>query len=315
MTTVDSHELGRCRIMPEGAELYIAFCKSTFAPGADLKGLKIVIDCANGATYHIAPHIFAELGAEVIAIHNQPDGFNINENCGSTHPEALQKAVLAHQADLGIAFDGDGDRLLMVDDEGEIVDGDELLFIIASGYHAQGILNGGVVGTQMSNLGLENAFKALDIPFMRAKVGDRYVMDALMQTGWSLGGEGSGHIICLDKTTTGDGIISALQVLSQMLQREKSLNALKKGMDKCAQILLNVPVANAQAIALDPKVQQACFEAEKELSNRGRILLRPSGTEPLIRVMVEGEDKLFISQIAESIAQMVKTVAAASSVS
>lgn len=310
MTMVDAHALGRARHHLLGAKQYITFCKSTFSQSENLQGMKIVVDCANGATYHIAPHVFSELGADVITIHHQPDGLNINAQCGSTHPQALQAAVVTHQADLGIAFDGDGDRLIMVDHLGEIVDGDELLFIIASGYHTQGILKG-VVGTQMSNLGLEMAFRAINIPFMRSKVGDRYVMDALSQTGWELGGEGSGHIICLDKTTTGDGIIAALQVLRQLRLQQVPLHNLKKGMSKYAQILLNVPVANAQGVVADSQVQNACAQAEQELQQRGRILLRPSGTEPLVRVMAEGEDQTLISRIAQNIADIVEKVAIA----
>jgi len=230
MTTVDERRMGRAKILSDAAGRYIEFCKSTFSSESDLKGLKIVVDCANGAVYHIAPKVFTELGAQVIAIHHQPDGFNINEQCGSTYPSALQQAVIEHQADVGVAFDGDGDRVIFIDHRGEIVDGDELLFIIACAYHAKDNLQGGVVGTHMSNLGLESAFQALGIPFLRTKVGDRYVMDQLVQTGWCVGGETSGHIICLDKTTTGDGIISALQVLRQIAETGQSLHELKKGM-------------------------------------------------------------------------------------
>jgi len=309
MTTVDPRQIGRAKIRSDAAARYIEFCKSTFLQKYDLKGIKLVLDCANGATYHIAPYIFTELGAQVITINNEPDGFNINENCGSTFPAGLQKAVLEHKAELGIAFDGDGDRVIFVDHKGEIVDGDELLFIIARAYAARGELNGGVVGTQMSNLGLEQAFKNLNIPFVRSKVGDRYVMDALMQHGWCLGGEGSGHIICLNKTSTGDGIISALQVLGHICQSNHSLHELKKGMVKCAQILLNVPVQGGQQVVNDQRVQDACAKAQTALASTGRILLRPSGTEPLVRVMVEGEDSKQIEQVAKEIAQVVSEVA------
>ncbi|MGE3318158.1 MAG: phosphoglucosamine mutase [Candidatus Berkiella sp.] len=309
MTTVEPRQIGRAKIRSDAAARYIEFCKSTFLQKYDLRGIKLVLDCANGATYHVAPHIFTELGAQVISIHKEPDGFNINENCGSTHPASLQEAVLEHKAELGIAFDGDGDRVIFVDHKGEVVDGDELLFIIAKAYAAKGELNGGVVGTQMSNLGLENALKDLNIPFTRTKVGDRYVMDALMQKGWCLGGEGSGHIICLNKTSTGDGIVSALQVLGEICRSHQSLHELKKGMVKCAQILLNVPVRNGQQVVDNQRVQDACIQAQKALAEHGRILLRPSGTEPLVRVMVEGEDKDRIEQIANDIAQVVSDIA------
>lgn len=311
MTMVSPKNLGRAKMLSDSAGRYIEFCKRSFVHSHDLGGLKVVIDCANGAAFHIAPHVFTELGANVIAIHHQPNGFNINENCGSTHPASLQEAVLLHQADLGIAFDGDGDRVIFVDHQGELVDGDELLFIIARGYQQRKVLQGGVVGTLMSNLGLENAFKALDIPFIRTKVGDRYVMDSLLQADWKLGGEASGHIICLDKTTTGDGIISALQVLSEICRTGQPLHELKKGMVKCAQVLLNVPVNNGGDIVNDPRVMHSHAEGEKILQTRGRIVLRPSGTEPLVRVMVEGEDKNLIQQVAEQIANIVMDVAKA----
>lgn len=311
MTTVAANRIGRAKFIDDASERYIEFCKSTFLKPHDLKGIKIVIDCANGATSHIAPHVFSELGATVTALHHEPDGFNINENCGSTHPASLQKAVIEQQAHLGIAFDGDGDRVILVDHLGEVVDGDELLFIIARGYHQRGNLQGGVVGTQMSNLGLENAFKVMQIPFVRTQVGDRYVMDALIQTGWQLGGEASGHIICTDKTTTGDGIICALQVLSEMCHAQKTLHELKIGMLKCAQILLNVPVNNGAHVVKDSRVQFVYKQAEKELQGRGRIVLRSSGTEPVVRVMVEGEDKNLIRHVAEEIADMVTNVAGA----
>jgi len=309
MTTVDPRQIGRAKIRSDAAARYIEFCKSTFLQKYDLKGIKLVLDCANGATYHIAPYIFTELGAQVITINNEPDGFNINENCGSTFPACLQKAVLEHKAELGIAFDGDGDRVIFVDHKGEVVDGDELLFIIAKAYAARGELNGGVVGTQMSNLGLEQAFKNLNIPFVRTKVGDRYVKDALMQHGWCLGGEGSGHIICLNKTSTGDGIVSALQVLGHICQSNQSLHELKKGMVKCPQVLLNVPVKGGQQVVNDQRVQDACAKAQTALASTGRILLRPSGTEPLVRVMVEGEDRARIEVVANDIAKIVSDVA------
>ncbi len=309
MTTVEANHIGRAKLMEDAPGRYIEFCKSTFLKPFDLKGIKIVIDCANGATCHIAPHVFTELGADVIAIHHQPDGFNINEQCGSTHPTSLQKAVIQHQAEVGIAFDGDGDRVIFVDHKGEVVDGDELLFIIARTYQERGMLNNGVVGTQMSNLGLENAFNALNIPFMRTQVGDRYVMDALQETGGILGGEASGHIICLDKTTTGDGIVCALQILGAMCHSNQTLFDLKQGMTKCAQIMLNVPVINGAQVVKDPRIQLALKQSEKDLNHRGRIVLRSSGTEPVVRVMVEGEDKNLIRQVAENLAQVVTDVA------
>ena len=309
VTTVEPDQLGRASMMPDASLQYIEFCKEAFLKPYSLRGMKIVVDCANGANYHIGPLVLTELGATVITLHAEPDGFNINAECGSTHPSSLQKAVLENQADIGIAFDGDGDRVILVDHLGELVDGDELLFIIAKGYHDQGLLKGGVVGTQMSNLGLENAFKMLNIPFMRTKVGDRYVMDALLQTGWQLGGEGSGHIICLDKTSTGDGIISALQVLGQVCHFQRNLHDLKKGMNKCFQILLNVTATNGINLVQDDRIQNAVLEAEKDLQTQGRVLLRPSGTEPCVRVMVEGEDQALISQVAQKIATVVSDVA------
>ncbi|MBS0289346.1 MAG: phosphoglucosamine mutase [Proteobacteria bacterium] len=311
MTTVQANDIGRAKFLEDAAGRYIEFCKGTFLSSFDLKRLKIIIDCANGATYHIAPHVFTELGAQAIVIHQQPNGFNINDNCGSTHPKALQQAVLSQQADLGIAFDGDGDRVIFVDHQGEVVDGDELLYVIAHAYHERGILKGGVVGTQMSNLGLEKAFAKLQIPFVRTKVGDRYVMDALVQNDWLLGGEGSGHIICLDKTTTGDGIISALQILSELCRTQKTLHELKKGMNKCEQVLLNVPVQDGAQVVNDTRVKSIIFQLEHELQSKVRILLRSSGTEPVVRVMVEGENKALIEQTAHTLVQAVKDAARA----
>ena len=309
MTTAEPHGIGRAKFLEDAAGRYIEFCKGTFLKSHDLKGIKIVVDCANGAAYHIAPNVFSELGADVTVIHNQPDGFNINHECGSIHPKSLQERVLQEKAEVGIALDGDGDRVIFVDHKGEVVDGDELLYIIACSYHERGILNGGVVGTQMSNLGLERAFEQMHIPFTRTNVGDKYVMDALVQTGWQLGGEGSGHLICLDKTTTGDGIVSALQVLAHMCHTNKTLHELKKGMVKCEQVLLNVPVTNGAQVVKAPSVQEIVSKLQKELHSKLRILLRPSGTEPLVRVMVEGEDKTLIEQTAQQIAEVVKKAA------
>lgn len=309
LTIVEANKLGQSQIIADAANQYIQFCQKTFLPSKNLKEIKLVVDCANGATHLIAPAVFTALGAAVIASHDKPNGLNINEQCGSTHPESLQKAVIDHQADVGIAFDGDGDRVIFVDHRGEIVDGDELLLMIVQFYQAQDILNGGVVGTQMSNLGLEQALKERKIPFVRARVGDRYVLDEMQQKHWVLGGESSGHIICSDKTTTGDGIIAALQVLNYLCLMGKPLHELKKSMTKCAQVLLNVPVKQGVKIVSDPQIEKAVKEAEKRLAETGRILLRPSGTEPLIRIMVEGEDPLLIQSIAEEISQVVSTVA------
>jgi phosphoglucosamine mutase len=266
-----------------------------------------VVDCANGATYHVAPAVFRELGAEVLPLANNPDGLNINVDCGSTHPGKLREAVLQQGADLGIALDGDGDRVLMVDHQGELVDGDELLYIIASARHAQKALPG-VVGTLMTNLGMEHALKQAGIGFERAKVGDRYVMEKLLQHGWSLGGEGSGHLICLDCTTTGDGIISAAQVLRAMVEQGKSLHELKSGMSKYPQVLINVRLSRQLDVMALPPVQQSLREAESRLGESGRVLLRPSGTEPLIRVMVEGEDAQLVNQVAEELADVVRSL-------
>lgn len=305
--TFSPKKMGKMEYLQEAQVRYIEFCKQAFNKNDDLKGMKIVVDCGNGATYQIAPQVLQELGANVIAINCQPDGFNINEKCGSTYIEPLQKAVLEHRAELGIAFDGDGDRVIFVDDKGEMVDGDELLYIVARFYQHTHKLKGGVVGTQMSNLGLEKAFGQMKVPFLRSKVGDRYVMDCLMHNNWSLGGEGSGHIICLDKTTTGDGIISALSVLEALCYFDTSLHVIKKGMHKNIQVLLNVPAQESDKIIQSPRLKQALQHAEKQMKDQGRILLRPSGTEPLIRIMVEGEDKGFIMQIANEIADAVKS--------
>lgn len=300
-------ELGKARRVTDAAGRYIEFCKSTFPRNLNLEGLKMVVDCANGATYHVAPAVFRELGAEVLPLANNPDGLNINVDCGSTHPARLREAVLAEGAHLGIAFDGDGDRVLMIDHQGELVDGDELLFIIASARRAQEGLPG-VVGTLMTNLGMEHALKQAGIGFERARVGDRYVMEKLLQRGWSLGGEGSGHLICLDCTTTGDGIISAAQVLRAMVEQGKSLHELKSGMSKYPQVLINVRLSRQLDVMAQPPVQQALHAAESRLGDSGRVLLRPSGTEPLIRVMVEGEDAQLVGQVAEELADVVRSL-------
>jgi len=297
--------LGKARRVVDAAGRYIEFCKSTFPNTLNLKGLKLVVDCANGATYHVAPDVFRELGAKVMTLADEPDGLNINVNCGSTYPRQLQEAVLVQGADLGIAFDGDGDRVLMVDHEGELVDGDELLYIIAAARHREEGVPG-VVGTLMTNLGMEHALKQAGIGFERAKVGDRYVTEKLKQCGWSLGGEGSGHLICLNCTTTGDGIISALQVLRAVVEQGKTLHELKSGMSKYPQTLINVRLDERCDVMALPAVQQALKQAEAQLGSAGRVLLRPSGTEPLIRVMVEGEDAELVGQLAEQLAEAVR---------
>lgn len=305
---VDNAQLGKAERINDAAGRYIEFCKSTFPSQLNLTGLKIVLDCANGATYHIAPSVFAELGANVSVIGDKPSGININHECGATHMDALQREVVEQQADMGIAFDGDGDRVMMVDHRGEIVDGDELLFIIARDALRTGYLKGGAVGTLMTNLGVENAFKALGVPFTRANVGDRYVMETLKQKGWIYGGEGSGHIICLDKTTTGDGIVSSLQVVAAMLFAEMSLADLRKGVEKYPQKLVNVQFVAGTDPLSAPEVTQAVAQSEAELAERGRVLLRKSGTEPLIRVMVEGADSQLVDKCANRIADAVKLV-------
>jgi phosphoglucosamine mutase len=268
--------------------------------------MRIVIDCANGATYHIAPHVFSEVGAEVVAISAEPDGLNINDECGATRPEILASKVLEFRADLGIALDGDGDRLIMVDHKGEIVDGDKLIYIIAKSFHDKGKLSGPVVGTLMSNLGMEHALKDLGIPLFRANVGDRYVMELLMEKQGILGGEGSGHIICLDKTTTGDGIVAALQVMAEMCFAGKSLHDLKSGMHKYPQVLVNVKVDKKVKLDEIDAVKKAVEAVEKKLGDKGRVLLRASGTEPLVRVMVEGVDEEEVNKYANQLANDVK---------
>lgn len=308
MRTVSSRHLGKAMRLNDAPGRYIEFCKSTIPPSVRLNGLKIILDCANGAAYHIAPSVFHELGAEVIVLADKPDGFNINERCGSTHPALLQEALKTHAADLGIALDGDGDRVILVDHAGEIVDGDEMLYIIAKDRLQRGHLKGGVVGTVMSNLGLAQAMETLGVEFIRAQVGDRYVMEALNSRGWKLGAEPSGHIVCLDKITTGDGIIAALQVLQAMQNSGRSLNDLKKGMQKCPQIMINVPVKNARAMLMDPHLQTTLKALEVDLANQGRILLRPSGTEPIMRIMVEGQHQAMIETCAETLADAIKTL-------
>ncbi|MGR8952445.1 MAG: phosphoglucosamine mutase [Gammaproteobacteria bacterium] len=306
MTTVDSSSLGKAKRQVDAAGRYIEFCKASVPPKLDFKGLKIVIDCAHGATYHIAPHVFREVGAEVVVIGAEPNGLNINQDCGATHPAKLAQTVLAQKADLGIALDGDGDRLIMVDHKGEIVDGDELVFIIARSRLQEGLLYGPVIGTLMTNLGMELGLKQLGVKLLRANVGDRYVMEMLVENQGILGGEGSGHIICLDRTTTGDGIISALQVLAEMHNSGRSLHELKSGMQKFPQVLVNVKTEKKIKPDQSEPLQKAVKAVEQKLGNEGRVLLRASGTEPLIRVMVEGRYQDTVNQYANELADAVR---------
>lgn len=308
ITCVESAELGRANRIVDAAGRYIEFCKGTFPNENNLNGLKVVVDCAHGATYHIAPNVFRELGAEVITIGCEPTGININDECGATDVRMLQKRVLEEGADVGLAFDGDGDRIIMVDHKGLKVDGDQILYIIAREALRQGQLRGGAVGTLMSNMGLEIALKQLGIPFVRAKVGDRYVLEKLQEKGWRLGAENSGHIILLDKTTTGDGIVAGLQVLSTMVRNHMSLHDLCSGMKLLPQILVNVRFTGNHDPLQSTEVQQVAKEVEAELGGKGRVLLRKSGTEPLIRVMVEGENEEQVTAMANRIADAVKHV-------
>ena len=306
MTTVESSKLGKAMRLTDAAGRYIEFCKSTVPTNLDFKDLRIVVDCAHGATYHIAPHVFSEVGAEVVTVGAEPDGLNINEECGATKPEFLAEKVIEFRADLGIALDGDGDRLIMVDHKGEIVDGDELIYIIAKSRQDAGKLQGDVVGTLMTNLGMEHALKKLGINLLRANVGDRYVMELLHKHKAVLGGEGSGHIICLDRTTTGDGIVAALQVLAEIQHSGKSLHELKLGMQKYPQILKNVRINKKVNIDEVESIQKAVKDVEKKMAGKGRVLLRSSGTEPLIRVMVEGENLDDVVKYADQLVDEVK---------
>ena len=306
MDCVESAELGKARRINDAAGRYIEFCKSTFPAYLGLDGYKIVVDCANGATYHIAPNVLRELGAEVIEIGATPNGININEKCGATDVKALQEKVLETKADVGLAYDGDGDRIMMVDHLGNKVDGDQILFIIAREALRSGQLKGGVVGTLMSNMSLEIALKMLGVPFVRANVGDRYVLEKMVEHGWTLGGENSGHIIIADKNTTGDGIIASLAVLSAMVQHRLSLNELASAVKLFPQVLINVRFAGGANPLESEAVKAVAADVEKRLEGKGRILLRKSGTEPLIRVMVECEDGTLAKQCAEEIAEAVK---------
>lgn len=306
--TVASPYLGRAKRMEDAAARYIEFCKSSFPFEQDLRGLRLVVDCAHGATYHVAPHVFHELGAEVITMGAEPNGLNINLECGATHTAALSAAMLKHRADFGIALDGDGDRLMMADADGRIYDGDQLVFAIAKHRHQTGALRGGVAGTLMTNLGMEHALGRMGIPFQRAKVGDRYVLELLEKNGWQLGGETSGHILCLDRHTTGDGIISALQVLLALRTAGATLAQYTAELTLYPQVLLNVRVGRPCDLE-HPAVASARREVEAELGDNGRIVLRASGTEPLIRVMVEGRDARQAQVGAERIADAVRQAA------
>ncbi|MCU0072980.1 phosphoglucosamine mutase [Pseudomonas koreensis] len=310
MTVVESSKIGKVSRINDASGRYIEFCKSSVPTGTSFSGLKIVIDCAHGATYKVAPSVFRELGAEVVVLSAQPNGLNINDNCGSTHMGQLQAAVLSEHADLGIAFDGDGDRVLMVDHTGAIVDGDELLYIIARDLHDRDKLQGGVVGTLMSNLGLELALADLGIPFVRANVGDRYVIAELLERNWLVGGENSGHVVCFNHTTTGDAIIAALQVLMALKTRNEGLAQTRQALRKCPQVLINVRFGGGDSPLEHPAVKEASARVTQAMAGRGRVLLRKSGTEPLVRVMVEGEDETQVRGYAEELAKLVTEVSA-----
>ncbi|MEK8081355.1 phosphoglucosamine mutase [Pseudomonas sp. XK-1] len=310
MTVVESAQIGKASRINDASGRYIEFCKSSVPSNTSFAGLKVVLDCAHGAAYKVAPSVFRELGAEVHVLSAQPDGLNINAGCGSTHMETLQAEVVARQADLGIAFDGDADRVLMVDHTGTLVDGDELLFIIARDLHERGKLHGGVVGTLMSNLGMELALAELGIPFVRAKVGDRYVIAELLARNWQLGGEGSGHLVCFQHTTTGDAIIAALQVLMALKRRDQGLGEARQGMQKCPQVLVNVRFAGGVDPLEHAAVQEASARVTEQMAGRGRVLLRKSGTEPLVRVMVEGDDEGQVRGYADELAKVVAQVCA-----
>lgn len=306
MTTVESSKLGKAKRLVDAAGRYIEFCKASVPTRLDFSGMRIILDCAHGATYHIAPHVFSEVGAEVVTIGAEPDGLNINDECGATKPEKLAATVLAYRADFGIALDGDGDRLVMVDHKGEIVDGDELIYIIAKARLNAGQMSGPVVGTLMTNLGMEHGLKKLGVSLLRANVGDRYVMEMLAEHKGILGGENSGHIICLDRTTTGDGIIAALQIMAEMQGSGKNLYELKSDMQKYPQVLVNVKTSKKINPDKDEGIQKAVKSVEKKLGDNGRVLLRASGTEPLIRVMVEGQQEDLVRNYANQIADDVK---------
>ena len=307
--TVLPNELGKAKRVDDAEGRYVEFCKSTFPEKLNLRGLKIVIDCAHGATYHVAPKIFSELGAEVIAIGNEPDGFNINLNVGSTHPKTIKEATLKHKADIGIAFDGDGDRVVMIDHLGNIVDGDQLVLVIARALKEKNQLKGGVVGTLMTNMAIEKALKELEIDFVRTHVGDRYVLETLLEKGWSIGGENSGHILTLDAHSTGDAIIASLQVLKSLRLLNQSLHDATKDAPLFPQILINIEMHKKIDLESNKSIQDVIKNVEAKLNNKGRVLLRPSGTEPKIRVMVEGENLEEVKTYANQIAEKVKEAA------
>ena len=309
MVTVDSEQLGKASRIVDAAGRYVEYCKSTFPDELSLKGMKLVVDCAHGATYHIAPAVFEELGAKTVVIGATPDGYNINDGVGSTEPAALQAKVLEEGADIGIAFDGDGDRLQMVNAKGELLTGDDVLYVLAMHRLANGDSDAGIVGTLMTNMGLELALETGGLRLARAKVGDRYVKELMVAEGWSLGGESSGHIICGDLSTTGDGVIAALQVLAAVRASGKSLEALASGFNPLPQVLVNVRIKKGFDLSAHPTIAQACRRVESELKGRGRLLLRPSGTEPVIRVMVEGDDTVAIDVLADEIANAIRQAA------
>ena len=310
LTVIASDELGKAKRIDDAQARYIEYCKSTIDSRFHFNNTKVVLDCANGATYAVAPHVFSELGFDVVCIGNNPDGFNINAECGSTKPAALIEKVKEESADLGIAFDGDGDRVVMVDAQGRVLDGDELIHIIVKDRLARGDWQGGVVGTVMSNFGLERSLNELKVPFMRTQVGDRYVIESLREHGWDLGGESSGHIICLNKTTTGDGIIAALQVLAAMHYQNADLATLKDQLLLMPQVKVNVPVDTAASLVVKASsVTKAVDDANHKLKGKGRVLVRPSGTEPLVRVMVEGEEEAALKENADILVSAVKSAA------
>ncbi|GEK10928.1 phosphoglucosamine mutase [Pseudoalteromonas peptidolytica] len=308
MTCVTSEKLGKAKRLDSADGRYIEFCKGQFPKELSLEGLKVVLDCANGATYHIAPSVMRELGAEVITTACEPNGLNINEKCGATHVETLKKAVLEHQADVGIAYDGDGDRVMMVDHDGHVFDGDDIVYIIACQAHSDGTLGGGVVGTVMSNMGLENALKARGIAFERSKVGDRYVMELLAEKGWKIGGESSGHVLNLDLISTGDGIVSSLQVLAAMVAQNKTLKDLGEGFSKYPMKMINVRYSTKDDPTAHQSIKEAVSEVEALLAGKGRVLLRKSGTEPVVRVMVEAQQQKQVIDFAQKIAEVVESV-------
>lgn len=312
MQIVEAALLGKATRIDDAPGRYIEFCKSTVPSLTRLSGIKLVVDCANGATYNIAPNVFSELGAEVTTINDAPDGFNINQKCGSTSPEMLRQRVLKTKADLGIALDGDGDRLILIDHLGNIIDGDQIIYVITKDRQQRHALRGGVVGTLMSNYGLEQALGRMGVPFLRAQVGDRYILETLIKNGWKLGAESSGHIICLDKTTTGDGIIAALQILACMIKQEKNLHQLTTEIELLPQTLINIKTKNALLLAQDRAVLNLIASVKQNLKGDGRVLLRPSGTEPLLRIMVEGANseavELYANQLNTEISAIERSL-------